>query len=82
MSEKPEITPPEQKEKLFPKELPKSEPPPEPKSNKEELSLLRTKLTDLESSITEIKNFLIPKVDPPPTEKPQEKPWQPWDLDL
>lgn len=71
----------EPKEKLFPKELPKSEPAPEPKSNKEELSLLRTKLTDLESSITEIRDFLIPKVDPP-TPKTEEKPWQPWDLDL
>ena len=77
-----EITPePKSKENLFPKELPKSEPTPEPKSNKEELSLLRTKLTDLESSISEIKDFLIPKVDPPQP-KSEEKPWQPWDLDL
>ncbi len=80
MSETPP-KPNDQKENLFPKELPKSEPAPEPKSNKEELSLLRTKLTDLESSISEIKDFLIPKVDPPQP-KSEEKPWQPWDLDL
>lgn len=68
IEEKP-ISGKKEKETLFPKVLPKSEPPPEPKAKKSELDKFASKLDEI---ATDVKKVLAPKVAEP---KKRESKW-------